>query len=163
MTAEEILEQARAHGATLSLDGEHICVQLSGRVLPAALRDAILEQREALVELLAFRADPRPDLAEDHTLWVRLLAMAERLPEDDLARALRALRCGGARLVASDGKVRLMPGDLSPAEYTAARAEQLAPHDHDLRQLLLHLADPSGCVSVERPEFLAVLQEVDAM
>lgn len=47
--------------------------------------------------------DPRPDLTNDHMLWVSVLILAKRMdPEPGTTRSLfgllHGLRCGGARL-----------------------------------------------------------------
>ena len=78
--------------------------------------------------------DPRPDLAEDHALWTRLLAVAG---DGELAWTLHGFRCLGRRLRWQAGRALLGRADDEPAEeYAAHRAQYLVPHTGALVALL---------------------------
>ena len=83
--------------------------------------------------------DPRPDIADDSALWVRLLPVAYGL---DGARAggafgvLHGLRCMGARLAVIGGQARLFRGDIPEGEYEQYKREYLAPNHETVQRLL---------------------------
>lgn len=52
--------------------------------------------------------DPRPDLVEDHLLWERVLAVAHE-QNTDLWGVLHGLRCCGAKLGRTGGRLMLRP------------------------------------------------------
>ena len=74
--------------------------------------------------------DPRPDLTEDHRLWVVLLEEALRHPNPKRRDApywiLQGLRCLGAHLEMVNGRLKMSGGE-DEAEYERHRAEYLAP------------------------------------
>lgn len=47
--------------------------------------------------------DPRPDLAEDHRLWLAVLILAERI-DKELHGVMHGLRCAGCRLEIVQGR-----------------------------------------------------------
>lgn len=84
--------------------------------------------------------DPRPDLEEDHDLWVTLLSrVAAARGTDDpdgLYWALRGARAIGAELShAEDGGLRLRPRPDGEADYAAVRMH-LVRHRDALSTLL---------------------------
>lgn len=48
--------------------------------------------------MLLRRLDPRPDLCEDHDLWVAVLSTAHQMGDHATGGLLHGLRCGGARM-----------------------------------------------------------------
>ena len=85
--------------------------------------------------------DPRPDIADDHELWSKLLMNARALYGNDphgLYGALHGLRCLGACLTLQGDVLRLSGGDIG-AEYPKLRETWLVPHAEQLRRLLKDL------------------------
>jgi len=74
--------------------------------------------------------DPRPDLTEDHRLWVVLLEEALRHPNPKVRDApywiLQGLRCLGAHLDLVKGRLKMSGGE-DAEEYERRRAEYLIP------------------------------------
>lgn len=153
-----LLESLTRRGVSLRVRGERV----EWRPRPAlsdAERAALRSQEQAIATLLAANGgavapqvghlegrerwvrDPRPDLA-DTFLWGALLARAYDLDGHDpagLFGALHGLRCCGAQLVAGNGAVRLVAGELGD-EYPALRRAYLEPHAEALTALLTRLA-----------------------
>ena len=97
--------------------------------------------REFLPELRRqhMAKDPRPDLAEDSSVWGRLLSLAYGRDGTDpggLAGTLHGLRCMGVSLETVGGNVSLRPGEMEPADYHTEKLWRLAPHAEPLIQLL---------------------------
>jgi hypothetical protein len=78
--------------------------------------------------------DPRPDLP-DSPLWGPLLAAAWR-EGAAVYGALHGLRCLGAGAEAAGAGLRLVAGEIDPAEYAELRRRWLLPHLATLRRLL---------------------------
>lgn len=103
--------------------------------------------------------DPRPELAGDSALWVRLLALADKNYEE-LSKPLRAMHRGGARLrKLSSGNYGLRPelgrrGWPTEKVYREQADEQLGPHRELLKLLLWdfteRLAEDLVCVDPRR-------------
>lgn len=92
-----------------------------------------------------FVFDPRPGISADSAYWQSLLMTTKALERSDsdnpadnthsLYGALNGLRCGGARLELTNGKLRLLAGDWGE-EYGYWREHYLLPHAETLRRLL---------------------------
>jgi hypothetical protein len=148
MTGDELLVALEAAGAQLTLEGLDLRVAVSARALTPAMREA-LQDKAPLIQAYLRRewaryeaarppvtADPRPDVAVDHVLWEMLLAMAHGAGNEALFWALNGLRCLGARLVRMEGEMRLVCGEMRPAEYAAEREHWLLPHAGELVAML---------------------------
>lgn len=87
--------------------------------------------------------DPRPDLAEDHEIWVRILTEAywycqgnSRL--EQLYGSLHGLRCGGARVQEMQaGNLKLLPGEWKEGEWKQVTAKYLGPYKEDVKMILM--------------------------
>jgi len=87
--------------------------------------------------------DPRPDLEEDSALWERLLRMAYPVDGSSVRGLfwnLHGCRCGGARLVSRDGKLRIDPGEWAD-EYPGIRQRYLEPFKLALIGFLKRMAE----------------------
>lgn len=89
--------------------------------------------------------DPRPDLKEDHELWVKLLAMAAA-EDEDMAGVLEIFRRCGTRLVPGKNsymyvlRPQIGPGNwASREEYERVRDNCLADKVEWLKGLLKRL------------------------
>jgi len=82
--------------------------------------------------------DPRPDLAEDHAAWDRLLRMAHDRNED-VCSVLAVLRAAGARLERGATGWMIRPGEWPRAEYEEFRKEYLTPRKDEISELLREL------------------------
>lgn len=91
-----------------------------------------------------YTEDPRPDLQEDHQLWIRLLELAMKRYGEELAGILHGFRCGGTRLRRGKNGYLLRP-DIDPTdsvawpsveEYEAMRDKYLAPWREEVIALL---------------------------
>ncbi|MHB1296847.1 MAG: hypothetical protein ACYC4R_17870 [Anaerolineae bacterium] len=74
--------------------------------------------------------DPRPDLAEDHRLWLALLecAVARADATGEPFWTLHGFRCLGARLTLSGrGTLVMHAGEMDAQDYQQARARYLTP------------------------------------
>lgn len=151
MNGEELLVALEAAGAELALEGPEVRVVVpSARVTPT-MREALQDKTELTRAYLRrewrryldgrppVTADPRPDLAADHTLWELLLSMAWGSSNKALFWSLNGLRCLGAHLVRLDGMMCLVCGEMAPEEYAADRERYLVPHTNDLVGLLAEL------------------------
>ena len=142
MSAAALLARLRALGVTATVAGGDLALDAPAGVLTPELLSELRAHKGALLALLAaerWTADPRPDLAGDSTLWRRLLGLAYGRDFHDphgLFGALHGLRCCGAVLARGPGGLRLLPGELPPAEYVALRGEYLVPYAPTLRALL---------------------------
>lgn len=117
MTPLALLDDLRRRGVRVWPAGDKLRFAPKSAV-PPDLREAIASHKSALLLLLAGDPwiapdwadridpatglplrwlDPRPDLHEDHALWVRVLAAAWQ-DGQELHGLLHGLRCGGARL-----------------------------------------------------------------
>lgn len=87
--------------------------------------------------------DPRPDLAEDHELWIRILTEAywycQGMPSlEQLYGSLHGLRCGGARVQETQaGNLKLLPGEWHGDEWKRVTAQYLGPHKEDVKTILI--------------------------
>ena len=75
--------------------------------------------------------DPRPDLADDHLLWVTVLDVAQKKSnaQGEPALTLEGLRCLGAELVLRDGVLRISQGrEIDALEYKGIRSRWLMPY-----------------------------------
>jgi hypothetical protein len=129
-----------AYTAALERRGFPVRMGDSGKLIihkdtPAHLVRQIREHRDEIVaELLgegtrAQTLDPRPDLADDHAQWLRLLLAAWGSP---LFGPLHGFRCCGARLRKSITGMHItydptQPGFANQAEFNAACKEWLMP------------------------------------
>jgi hypothetical protein len=66
--------------------------------------------------------DPRPDLEEDHHLWKQLLTIAHS-KDEELAKVLHGLRCGGTRIKKENKRYVLRP-DIDPTGRVAWETEE---------------------------------------
>ncbi len=79
--------------------------------------------------------DPRPDLSLDHVLWVTLFFVARRV--DIYIRGLLwCTRYLGAGAEYDGEKIRITPGQTSPADYAQIRAEWMQPHRERIVRIL---------------------------
>jgi len=148
MTGIATLSDLRLLGAAVERLGEHIRVSPpEGKAIPRDLLARAKADKAAIWHELrreCLTADPRPDLAQDHYLWMRLLNMAydrDGSDVDGLAGALHGFRCCGAVLLrGDDGYLRLAPGEIAADEYAALRERYLVPHAAALVALLKALS-----------------------
>lgn len=148
MSGITTLSDLRSLGAAVERVGANVRVSpLEGKAPPRdLLARAKAEKAEIWYELRRehMTADPRPDLAQDHYLWMRLLNMVyvkDGLVVDGLTGALHGLRCCGAVLIrGEDGYLRLAPGEIAAAEYATLRTQYLVPHAAELVALLKALS-----------------------
>ena len=92
-------------------------------------------------EQTAYLLDPRPDLAEDHHLWTRLLGAAYHYDGEapaGLFGALHGLRCHGCRLSRDAQRLRLAAGEAGEA-YPALRDRWLTGENKRLGGVLARL------------------------
>lgn len=94
--------------------------------------------------------DPRPDLTEDHRLWVVLLEEALRHPNPRVHDApywiLQGLRCLGAHLELVNGRLKMSGGE-SQEEYEQHRRNYLLPRAALFTQILTEASE--RCQSLE--------------
>lgn len=115
MTFDALMNALHSAGVRVWREGESLRVDAPAGALTGDLRDAMRRHKAGL---LALHADPRPDLEDDHHLWVALLAEARRIDpapgtERSLHGLLHGLRCGGCRLRWTDaGRLRLDYSEL---------------------------------------------------
>lgn len=92
--------------------------------------------------------DPRPDLQEDHQLWIRLLELAMKRYGEELAGILNGFRCGGTRLKQGKKGYILRP-DVDPTgkvawestdEYERMKSKYLEPWRNEVAELLKELS-----------------------
>lgn len=112
--------------------------------------------------------DPRPELdayQHDGVWWSVLLALALEVQGADDARgvygALHASRCLGAGLArTSGGALRIVPGAIPAAAWSAIRAERLVPHRAAIAALLVAVAAAKHLLIEELAADAAALAEV---
>ena len=98
-------------------------------------------------DLLSDGLDPRPDLIEDHRLWVVLLQVADEMyPNTDVRPNLNGFRCMGARLNVTDKGMHMIGGlgEYSEEEYAADRKEYLMPIEKELRAVFAEASKRVG-------------------
>ncbi|GEA17767.1 hypothetical protein [Moorella sp. E306M] len=87
--------------------------------------------------------DPRPDLAEDHELWIRVLTEAYWYCQGDpkleqLYSTLHGIRCGGARVQEMPtGNLKLLPGEWKEDEWRQVTAKYLGPYKEEVKAILM--------------------------
>lgn len=87
--------------------------------------------------------DPRPDLKEDHELWIRVLTEAYWYCQGDprleqLYSTLHGLRCGGARVQRMPaGNLKLLPGEWKEDEWKQITAKYLGPYKEEVKAILM--------------------------
>lgn len=104
---------------------------------------AIIAGRPTSAEYRRWASDPRPDLIADSEDWRRLLTDAFVESGSEIRGEFAALhfaRCSGAGLVANGSRVRLVPGELTDAEYIDLRSEVLVPNKDAITALLAGLS-----------------------
>lgn len=112
-------------------------------------KDAIPQTKFKLIPLKpppdceTYYYDPRPDLTEDHELWIRILTEAYWYCQGDarleqLYGSLHGLRCGGAKVQRMlTGNLKLLPGEWQTMEWKQATAKYLGPFKEDIKAILL--------------------------
>ncbi len=120
------------------------------RILAQKKKNQNEEQRPEIDEVInsSFDAktdqiiDPRPDLKNDHFMWVNLLTNAKEMfpafiNETPFWGALLGIRSGGARLAKTDtGTLKLLPGEFLPEKWEDIKTQWLAPIKDELIKLL---------------------------
>lgn len=157
MTMPELTAEMSRAGVSLAVrEGELVCRARKG-VLTPAMRATIIEHKAALTDHLerhAYLSDPRPDLAEDHDLWYRLLTRACGIDGEAVAglfNVLHGLRCRGAELVATEAGAKLRPGEMDPGEYADLRERWLQGERSQYGQQLMEMLRQLGQVQGESP------------
>ncbi len=83
--------------------------------------------------------DPRPDIVQDHRLWLKILVNAKELfNESNLFEVLHGIRCGGGMLEETKRAFKLHPGNeewADPHEWTRVKQKWLDPVKDDLLNL----------------------------
>ncbi len=86
-----------------------------------------------------YETDPRPDITEDHSLWIPLLFLAKS--KDTLWDVFHALRCGGARLKENPVfGMTILPGEWIKAEYNELKLKYLTPNKDAVLAILKEAA-----------------------
>ncbi|MBV6417399.1 MAG: hypothetical protein CMLOHMNK_02061 [Steroidobacteraceae bacterium] len=141
MTPGNLIRFCANQGIRLAaVDGE---LHATGRALTEKRAAWLKDAKEGILRYLHFTADPRPDLADDHNLWQRLLPLAYE--EDGEAThgafgALHGLRCAGGRLQAKPEGGLVLAGDpAEPDAWRTAKRDFLAPHKEVIAKLLSQL------------------------
>jgi len=136
-----LLTRAQEAGLTVTVDAGRLV--LRGPKTADALARTVLANKAAVLAALTPSQnshnsqngtdkrpdDPRPDLTDDHRLWVYLLRWAWL--DDNLGAlgALHGVRCCGAQLeLQSNGALRIVAGSAYLGEWEADKSRHLAPH-----------------------------------
>lgn len=69
--------------------------------------------------------DPRPDIKQDHAIWLRLLSGAKVYP--DLHARLHFARCMGAHIVETATMYRVLPGEMTAEEWEMVKTKVFQP------------------------------------
>lgn len=69
--------------------------------------------------------DPRPDIKQDHNLWLRILLGAKVYP--DLHARLHFVRCLGGYIMETDTMYRIMQGEMTADEWLTVKNKALQP------------------------------------
>ena len=78
-----------------------------------------------LLELRDQYFDPRPDIKQDHNLWLRILLGAKPYP--DLHARLHFVRCIGGYVMQTDTMYRLLQGEMTEEEWETVKVKVLQP------------------------------------
>ncbi|MHB8171247.1 MAG: hypothetical protein ACYDG6_06860 [Thermincolia bacterium] len=81
-----------------------------------------------------YENDPRPDLQDDHELWVYTLKNAKEKYHETYG-VLHGLRCCGAKLEETKLSLKLLPGNISATDWDAWKPKWLAPIREKLKEL----------------------------
>lgn len=99
---------------------------------PSGVDESILKALQEYRKL--YENDPRPDLQDDHELWVYALKNAKEKYFKTYG-ILHGLRCCGAKLEETKLSLKLLPGDISTADWDAWKPKWLAPIREQLKEL----------------------------
>jgi len=130
-------------GITLTVDGGVLHVDAPDLPYVDAFLDELANHKPAILDALTYPQnphnpqnrtderpnDPRPDLTDDHRLWVYLLRWAWLDDNLDALGALHGVRCCGAQLeIQSNGALRIVAGPAYLGGWEADKSRHLAPH-----------------------------------
>jgi len=93
--------------------------------------------KDPITGLFLWQQDPRPDIQDDHDLWVEVLITAYRR-DGRLHGVLHGFRCAGCKLVEEDGRLKLK-GNYP--EYAEDRRKWLMPMKEAVMELFREIED----------------------
>lgn len=144
MTPGNLIRFLTNQGVTLSVEAGTLRYSGPKEALTEKRKSWLREGKEGILRYLHFTTDPRPDLAEDHDLWQRLLPLAYE--EDGEAThgafgALHGLRCCGGRLLPKEGGGYKLAGDPGEKDaWPGIKQRFLLPKREVMAKLLQQLA-----------------------
>lgn len=104
-------------------------------------------------DLSSYERDPRPDLAQDHSLWISLLIEAKKKDASvpGIFGILHCLRCGGARLeFGQNMQLCIRPGEWGVEQYEEYKIKYLRPNAAAIKELLAKASEPAQLAAIKK-------------